>query len=129
MTASSSPPLSHRKFSGVAMDTRGQAHFNCCLSIFLAADWLRAVEGFGACSVVTVLEHICCRGRLGCSCRPGCVCAQCMHSWCIWNVRFLTSMLREMCVGRSLLIPNQTSDGSPCEYLANSCTCCFPSVE
>lgn len=43
------------------MDTRGQAHFNCCLSILLAADWLRAVEGLGACSVVTVLEHVCCR--------------------------------------------------------------------
>lgn len=58
-----------------------------------------------------------------------CVCGQCMHSWCIWNVRFLTSMLSEMCVRYSLLIPNQTSDGSPCEYLANSCTCYFPSVE
>lgn len=69
------------------------------------------------------------QGRLGCSCRLGCMCAQCMHSWCIWNVRFLTSMLSEMCVRHSLLIPNQTSDGSPCEYLANSYTCYFPSVE
>lgn len=33
------------------------------------------------------------------------------------------------CVSDTLLIPNQTSDGSPCEYLANSCTCYFPSVE
>lgn len=34
-----------------------------------------------------------------------------------------------MCFGHYLLIQNQTSDGSPCECLANSGTCYFPSVE
>lgn len=72
-----------------------------------------------------------CRGYLVRSCWMVCVCvcAQCMHSSCIWNVRFLTSMLSGMCFGYYFLFQNQTSDGSPCECLANSYTCYFPSVE
>lgn len=123
-------PGTHRKFSGVAMGTRGQTHFNCCLSIFLAVDWLRAVEAWRLGSMLCCdCVKTCVQGLPGCSCWTGCVCVQCMHSWRIWNVRFLTSMLSEMCVGHYLLIENQTSDGSPCECLANSCMCYFPSVE
>lgn len=134
LAASSSPPLSpwgsQEVFcSGHEYQRSGP------LQLLLEHLWqmigwgLWKLKGLGACSVVTVLEHVCAGAIWGAVVGQGmCVLNACiLRASGMWG--FLTSMLSGICVGHYLLIQNQISKGCPYKCLSNSCTPYFPSVE
>lgn len=124
-------PGAHGKFAGAAVGMRGQAPFDCSLSIFGAASWLRAVEAWrlGSMLCFNCVRTRVLRGAVWSAVLGGGWGARVLNA-CIlgasgmWD--FWPACLVE-CVWDYLLVRHQTSDSSPYECLADYCTCYFPS--